>query len=323
MLSRHFFRSKVLQALYANQMYGSEYYQVELDFKNNIMHLNTLGLLQLSALVSMRQVAEQVMEDGLRKFMPSEEERNPSRRMVDNRLLQKMEDNFDFRKFCESAKISWGANDDVLRKIYMDFRYSTAYRDYVEASDDSFEADRNVSLMLFKAIVNSESVRALICDRSLLWEDDFDQIAQYNFMMLKELDDTFDESTPLHLMNDTRFEKDVADYEFALLLLKASYLGRGEGEELIKANLRGWDFERVALMDIIIINMAIAELTSCPSIPERVTVDEYIELSKEFSTDRSKLFVNGILDSIIIELRAKGRINKSGRGLAYEDVPAE
>ena len=87
---------------------------------------------------------------------------------------------------------------------------------------------------------------------------------------------------------------------------------------MIKARLQGWEFDRVALMDVLLINMAIAELTACPSIPEKVTVDEYIELSKEFSSERSKLFINGILDKLVLELRSQGRIKKSGRGLLNE-----
>ena len=142
-----------------------------------------------------------------------------------------------------------------------------------------------------------------------------DQIAQYNFMMLKALDDTLDEATPIRLMNDERYDKDVDAYEFARHLLLATLRHRDEVEAMIRKNLRGWDFDRVASMDVLLLNMAVAELTEFPSIPEGVTVDEYIELSKEFSTERSRLFINGIIDKFIIELRSAGRINKSGRGI--------
>ena len=88
---------------------------------------------------------------------------------------------------------------------------------------------------------------------------------------------------------------------------------------MIKARLQGWEFERVALMDILLIDMAVAEFIACPSIPEKVTIDEYIELSKEFSSERSKLFINGILDKLVLELRSQGKIKKSGRGLLNEN----
>ena len=173
--------------------------------------------------------------------------------------------------------------------------------------------------MLFRFLMNREAVVTAMGERSLLWEDDFEQIAQYNFMMLKTLDEqTFDEAMQWPVMYDKRVEKDEADMEFARLLLRETMLHRSEGDEMIKARLQGWEFERVALMDVLLINMAIAELTACPSIPEKVTVDEYIELSKEFSSERSKLFINGILDKLVLELRSQGRIKKSGRGLLNE-----
>ena len=113
-------------------------------------------------------------------------------------------------------------------------------------------------------------------------------------------------------------EKDEADMDFARKLLRDTIATREEAEELIRTHLQGWEFERVSPMDILLINMAVAELTGCPTIPEKVTVDEYIELSKEFSSDRSRLFINGILDKLILELRSRGRIAKTGRGLLQD-----
>jgi N utilization substance protein B len=135
-------------------------------------------------------------------------------------------------------------------------------------------------------------------------------------MMLKTLgEDNFDEAMRWPVMYDKRVEKDEADMDFARQLLRNTIATREESEELTKNHLQGWEFDRVSKMDILLINMAVAEFTSCPSIPEKVTVDEYIELSKEFSSERSKLFINGILDKLVAELRSKGRIQKSGRGL--------
>ena len=130
------------------------------------------------------------------------------------------------------------------------------------------------------------------------------------------IDESFDQASLLPLVCDPRDEADAEAYDFARLLLINTIRHRDEVEELIRKNLQGWEFDRVPGMDILLINMAVAEFTECPSIPERVTVDEYIELSKEFSSERSRLFINGILGKFIIILRSEGRIRKTGRGIS-------
>ncbi|KWW31182.1 MAG: N utilization substance protein B [bacterium P3] len=314
MLSRHFLRAKVLQSLYACQMVSSELYQVELSFKDSIAQFNTLGTIQLGLLARMRPVALRVLDDLSHKFLPSEAERNPSSRLSENVFLLALCDNLVLRRRMESLPSGSWPDEDVLRTFFLHFRSSGVYSAYVE-SPQTFESDQTFVLQLFRALVNDGAVRSAVCEQSLLWNDDFDQLAQYNFMMLKALDVSFAADSYLPLMYDERVEKDVEDYRFAFELLRSACVQHDENQELIRSHLRGWDFERVAVIDLILINMAIAEVTSFPTIPERVTIDEYIELSKEFSTERSKLFINGILDRIFSQLRAAGRINKTGRGL--------
>ena len=204
-----------------------------------------------------------------------------------------------------------------LRVIAPELPFEIQFRE-IREPEESFKlpGDKDFAILLFRYLMNREALRAVVAERSLLWDDDFDQIAQYNFMMLKTLnEDNFDEAMIWPVMYDKREEKDEADMNFARQLLRDTVATREEAEDLIKSHLQGWEFERVSKMDILLINMAVAEFTACPSIPEKVTVDEYIELSKEFSSERSRLFINGILDKIVVELRSKGRINKSGRGL--------
>lgn len=319
MLSRHYFRAKVMQVLYACQLSQTELRECEQHFANQIAQLNTLGILQLSLLTEFRRIATLVMEEGQHKYIPTEEERNPSRRFVDNQFITHLEENKDYTSFVESTRIDWTQYEDMFRKAFATYRTQPFYTDYIKQEEVSADKEKQFAIRTFRYVVNDEGLRTCICDRNLLWEDDFDQIAQYNFMMLKSMNEDFGADTPLPLMFDKRNEKDRDAYAFAQQLLHNAYLNREESHELIRNHLKGWDFERVAQMDILLINMAITELTCCESIPERVTVDEYIELSKEYSTDRSKLFINGILDKIIIVLRSAGRINKTGRGLYNPD----
>ncbi len=317
MLSRHFLRSKVLQAVYAASL--NEQYDVvlaEKNFGNTIRRFNDLGIMQLAVLLKFREVAEQIIDSSMQKFMPTEAERNPNRKLLNNRFLVAMNDNFELKVHLKNVPVSWFEFSDALRALFVSFRSTSLYTEYLDSESIDFEQEKQFVLQLFKYIMNDTALRSCICEHSMLWDDDFDQIAQYNYMMLKAIkEDQFDEGMSWMLMYDTREEKDVDDFDFARNLLIHTIRNRKENDELIKSHLHNWDFERVALMDVLIINMAICEFVEFPSIPERVTVDEYIELSKEFSTDKSKLFVNGILDRILLALRSAGKINKQGRGL--------
>lgn len=319
MLSRHFLRSKVLQALYAHQIEERDEQSTLREFEYHVGRLNELGVIQVALMVKMLEVGEKVIEEGRKKFRPTAAEKSPNLKFLHNEFLRRMADNFELKQAIDNWAGCWDTHEDVVREAFIDFRKQDAYCQYLSHEDSDFEQDKELAITMFRYLMNHEALVAVMAERSLLWEDDFEQIAQYNFMMLKTLDEQeFDEASRWPIMYDRRQEKDEADMEFARQLLRDAMALRGETDELIKGRLQGWEFERVALMDILLINMAVTELTSCPTIPEKVTIDEYIELSKEFSSERSRLFINGILDKLVLELRSKGRINKMGRGLLNE-----
>ena len=316
MLSRHFLRSKVLQLVYSIHIDPVDVVVAEKNFKHNIERFSDLGNIQIAALVHFVEVSAAVIDEAQHKYLPTEADLNPNRRLPNNIFIQRLADNYDYRHHCKDSNVNWGGVewDEVFRQAYAGFVKSPDYVQYLNSEQD-FATDQQFALKLFKYLMNFEPLRDRLYGESLMWEDDFDQIAQYNFMMLKALDKSLNEATLIPAMHDDRIEKDVEAYRFAHDLLLVTLRHSDEVEAMIRKHLRGWEFERVAGMDVLLLNMAVAELTEFPSIPERVTVDEYIELSKEFSTERSKLFINGILDKFIIELRSAGRINKSGRGL--------
>ncbi len=320
MLSRHFLRSKVLQEIYSSQIEEKDAIQARKDFEYHVGKLNELGVLQVSLMTKVLEMAEVVIEEGRRKFRPTDAEKTPNRKFLGNEFLRRMSDNFELRQLTEKWCGCWETHSDLVREAFIEFRKTDTYCEYLSHPDTDFAQDKELAIMLFRFLMNREAIVAVIAERSLLWEDDFEQIAQYNYMMLKTLDEQhFDEAMQWPVMYDKREEKDEADMEFARQLLTETLAHRAESEEMIKARLQGWEFERVALMDILLIDMAVAEFIACPSIPEKVTIDEYIELSKEFSSERSKLFINGILDKLVLELRSQGKIKKSGRGLLNEN----
>lgn len=315
MLSRHFLRAKVLQVLYAAKADEADVLRAQDLLDVQLRRLNELAVWQISTLFELQKAAKKVLEDGMTKFRPTPEERHPSMRLPENIFLNRLADNYDLRRQLDAYHVAWDPADDLFRRLFITFKSSEQYIEYVAQKEADYESDKTFALVMFKFLMNNDVLRDGFYERALLWEDDFDQIAQYAFMTLRALDDTLNESTEFRQMSDRRSESDVEALDFARQLLRDSMRLYDENVELIKAHLNGWEFERVAQMDVLLLVMAISELIECPSIPERVTIDEYIELSKEFSTERSKLFVNGVLDKLIIELRAAGRIQKSGRGI--------
>lgn len=319
MLSRHFLRCKVLQALYACQLEEKDAASATTGFEYHIGRLNELGIIQLALMTKMLEVGERVIEEGRKKYRPTDAEKQPNRKFLGNIFLRRMADNYDFKKYCGQWAGIWDTHEDLVREAFIDFRQNKIYGDYLSFPESDFKIDKEMAISMFRYLMNREALVAAMSERSLLWEDDFEQIAQYNFMMLKTLDEQhFDEAMPWPLMYDRRNEKDEEGMQFARVLLRESLALREESDELVRQRLQGWEFERVALMDILLINMAVTEFIHCPTIPERVTIDEYIELSKEFSSERSRLFINGILDKLVLELRRQGRVRKTGRGLLAE-----
>jgi len=316
MLSRHFIRCKVLQQVYSCRIEDRDPITAAKEFEYHIGRLNELGILQVALLPRMVQVAADIMEESKKKFFATSEELNPNMQITRNRFLTMLADNFELKQFTAKWGGCWDTNEDLVREAFLELRSLPQYTEYLAIDNPTYEQDKEFAITLFRYLMNRDAITAVLAGRSLLWEDDYEQIAQYNFMMLKTLNQgNFTEEMQWPLMYDKRNPNEEDAMDFARSLLRNTLALRDESTDLIKRFLQGWEFERVALMDIIIINMAIAELTTCPSIPEKVTVDEYIELSKEFSTERSRLFINGILDKLVAELRSQGKINKSGRGL--------
>lgn len=316
MLSRHFLRSKVLQAVYAAKTDNLDIITVEKNFKQTINRLNDLGAIQMAALVHFADVAGVMLDEGQQKFLATEADLNPNRRFQNNVFIRRLADNYDVRKHTDESKVNWSSveYDEAFRQAFVELSKHSEYAKYL-STEQNFDTDQQFALNAFKFLMNNEAFCEILFPQNLYWEDDFFQIAQYNYMIMKALDDTLDEATVVPMVHETRYEKDMEAYNFARQLLLATMRSGKDVEDMIRKHLKGWEFERVAMMDVLLLDMAVAELTEFPSIPERVTVDECIELSKEFSTERSKLFLNGIIDKIIIELRSAGRINKFGRGL--------
>ena len=309
MLSRHFLRVKVLQALYAYKMTeGLSLDIAEKDLSKSISETFDLEVYLYSSLLEIRDIAETQIEDAKGKFFPTEEEKNPNMRFVNNELLRQLSENVDLTNAIEKLKINWIDQRDLLKRVLNKFKASDSYKEYMAKPEVTYDDEKRVIVQLLKNyLLKNESFLDYLMELKLYWESDFKFIGLSFLKFLKEFKKSDTCSKSIVKSFDSN-EKETRD--FALDLFRKCVNHYDEFDNLFEKHIENWDIERLAFLDIIIIKMGLVELVYCPEIPIRVTLNEYIEMAKEFSTDRSKLFVNGLLDRFLIDLRAAGKIRK-------------
>ena len=317
MLSRHFFREKVLQTLYAYTISeNSDLVVVEKNMLSAIDRLYDLYIYQLSVVPELIDTVNRLLEDASQKYFPEESERVANEKFVNNRISTALISNGDFKKKRERLKINWAGERDIFKTIYNSFKTKEIYKTYLQKEEHSFEDDRQILSELFKYAINYPALVDKFIEKNLYWEDDFFQIAQLSYNTLRSIEDSFDEYAALPEFFDGNEDgKSNEDRRFMIDLLRKAVLHDEKLTEMIKKRISKWEYERIAVMDIILVKMAIVEFLYFPSIPVKVTINEYIELSKEFSTEKSKTFVNAILDKVVVDLKEDGLLKKAGRGL--------
>ncbi len=317
MLSRRQLRVKVLQALYAFFQSDNDQLQVgEKQLFISVDKLYELCFWQLSMLVEVIEFAKIRIEEAKHKHLPSPEDLNPNTKFIDNQFIKKLNINKVFQKKCESLKINWADETEMIRKLYVRLKESKGFDEYMNSGESSFLEDREFIIKAFKKqISKSDSLRNFYEDQSIYWTDDYHTATSLVVKIINVFEEDSDEFLLLPQIIKTTGNADDEDREFAKLLFHKTILNSKQYEDLITEKTLNWEFERIASMDILILKMALAELFEFPSIPVKVTMNEYIELAKYFSTPKSSTFVNGILDKLISELTAEKKIIKTGRGL--------
>jgi len=317
MLTRRHIRIKILQNIYAVEV-SHEYdmQKAEDRLVKSVKSLYDLYIYQLSFIREIMGFAEQKIEERRNKRLPSPEDLKPNMRFVENKFLHVLGNHPDLIREISRLKISWGNYPEIVRNVYNAFSASDEYTQYMSGKYHSFAKDKKIaSTLFFDYILASESFEMLFDDMIAGWSDDLAIAAffvQKTFSVIKN-DQPFEQLPPLFKSEDN-YEED-GDYRFMIDLHRQMLLHDNEYQEIIATHTHNWDYERIPHTDVIILKMALAELQKFPTIPIKVTLNESIELSKMFSPPKSSLFINGILDKIIIKLTEEGKIKKIGRGL--------
>jgi N utilization substance protein B len=301
-----------MQSIYAMHQHQSDQLDKEEKFLfQSIENTQDLYLLLLSALVEIKKKEELYIDIASKKHLATKEERNPSLKFVHNKVLMALANSEALEKALEERKIkNWQQNDDIILFLIESIKASNLYRDYIKKSGSSFEEDRNFIAELYtEVIAPSEKLYDYLEDHKLTWLDDLPGI---NTLLLKQIKQLKSETDPIII---PKVYKDEDDKEFVKNLFRKTVLNEVELSKEYIDKTPNWDVDRIAEIDTIILKMAICELLKFPSIPTKVTINEYLEIAKEYSTPKSSIFINGILDNLVKEFEKDKRLTKSGRGL--------
>lgn len=313
MLNRRHLRVKVLQYLYAfYQTNDGEYGKAEKELLDSVERIYDLYLYLLLTFGEFQHLGVRRIDENKKKRIPKEEDLNPNMKFVENKVIDILNNQVELRAASERSLVNWIGDEEqeVLRKAFLVMRESEVFFQYMNNGESSFEDDKNFALDLFRAeIANSELIYEYFEEKSIHWIDDIDLACS---MVLKTIK-AFEEGEDCSIMPLYKDEED--EVNFIKTLFRRTIALDKENEKLIDEYTKNWELDRIAKMDVLLMKMAVTELREFNNIPTKVTLNEYIEISKFYSTPKSNGFINGVLDKIIVKLESDGLIKKAGRGL--------
>ncbi|WDF56960.1 transcription antitermination factor NusB [Mucilaginibacter sp. KACC 22063] len=313
MLNRRHLRVKVLQALYA--YYQTEKKDLKLNEKNLLQSIDKVYEMYIWMLSLISEVADYVVTDAeerANKYLPTEEDLKPNFKISENRFLVSLKQNADYIAAIKKYKISWDFDPELAKALFTILKNSPEYKEYLEFKDDTIQTDKDIIKFIFKKVILKSSLAEQVFeDKFIHWPVDRDVLQALIAKTFKNF--SYDDPRQNKLAEVTG--NWTEDREFIIELFQQTIRHDEEYQELINNKTQNWEPERIAMMDTLLMKMAITEFINFASVPVKVTINEYLEIAKEFSTPKSNSFINGILDKILFELKAGNKIRKTGRGL--------
>jgi len=313
MLNRRHLRIKVLQTLYAyNQSEEKEVSKFEKSLLSSVDQVYEMYIWLLNLLI---EVADYTMIDAegrARKHLPTENDLNSNLRFQNNAFIEALRKNGKFIDQTKRYRVSWAFDPEIAREIFQNLKNSEEYKAYLNQEDHSIAAEKDIIKYVFKRIIlQLPAVEQVFEEKFINWQLDKEVLQALVAKTFKNFSSI--DSSNNHLAELTPNWDE--DREFILDLFVLTISHSDDYQSFISGKTKNWEADRIALMDTLIMRLAICELINFASIPVKVTINEYIEISKIFSTPKSNTFINGILDKILSELKTSGRIRKQGRGL--------
>lgn len=312
MISRRILRIKILQLLYAYfQSEDNTIIRFEKELSFSIQKTYDLYHYLLLLITDIADYANSRIEIAMQKKIPTREDLNPNTKFVDNLIIKQLKANKQLNQYLNTSRLSWVNSPELIKKLHNRIRMTPYFKEYMEDASRNYEQDKKLIIDIYtNEIINTESIYQTLEEQSIYWNDEVEFVISMIAKTLKGFKESDGEDAPL-----LQLFKNEDDREFAIDLFRKSILNKEEFGKLVESYTENWDVDRIAFIDLLIMVMAITEAVSFPSIPTRVTINEYLEISKFYSTEKSSVFINGLLDKIFKFLKDEKRILKTGRGL--------
>ena len=313
MTSRRLIRIKVLQLLYAyTKKEGATLSEVEKDLFKSITKSTDLYYHIFLLLTEIQHKAFMKVDAARNRLLVSERDLNPNTRFVDNPVIAQIAQNRQFKNYVRGNLVSLTDIPEIINLLFNRLTESEFYQQYMDKPEVTYNDHKSLVLSLISELIApDEDFYQAMEEKNIFWNDDFELVLSIAYKTIKNLrEDTSEEEAifiPIYIEDE--------DNSYAKELFRHTALGMQENTILIDKFTLNWDIERISDMEKLIMNVAITELKHFPSIPVKVTFDEYIEIAKSYCSGKSSSFINGILDNILAQLKEKGEIQKTGRGL--------
>lgn len=313
MLNRRHLRVKVLQSLYAYyQSNSGDIKQHEKNLLQSIDKVYEMYIWMLSLISEVAGFAETDAKERANKHLPTAEDLNADVKIVSNRFITSLQQNAEFLTALKKYKVAWNFEPELVKSLFIVLKNAPEYKEYLQKTGDTIQTDKDIIKFIFKKVILKSSLAEQVFeDKFIYWPVDKDVLQALIAKTFKNF--SFDDPAQNKLAEVTGNWEE--DRDFIVNLFEESIRHNDEYQELIAHKTQNWEPERIAMMDTLLMKMAIAEFVNFASVPVKVTINEYLEISKEFSTPKSNSFINGILDKILYDLKLQNKVNKTGRGL--------
>lgn len=316
MLNRRHLRVKVLQALYAyHQSDNKDIKQHEKNLLQSVEKVYEMYVWMLSLISEVVSYVEVDAEERKHKHLPTAEDLKPNLKLLENRFILSLNKNQEYLAAVKKYKISWAFDPELAKSLFTILKNSPEYAEYLKKTDDTLHSDKDMIKFIFKKVIlKSMLAEQVFEDKFIFWPVDKDVLQALIAKTFKNFSSDDYKQNKLAEVTGNWDE----DREFIIELFQQSIRHDAAYQDMISKKTQNWEPDRIAMMDTLLMKMAIAEFINFTSVPVKVTINEYLEISKEFSTPKSNSFINGILDKILYELKAENKIRKVGRGLIDE-----